>query len=40
MSRVDYDRLIGELEASGVCEPKGRSFHAAYAEDEVQMCAA
>jgi hypothetical protein len=37
MSRKDYDRLIGELEATGVGEPEGRAFHAANGEDEVHM---
>jgi quinol monooxygenase YgiN len=37
MSKQDYERLISELEASGVREPDGRRFHAAYGDDEVQM---
>lgn len=35
MSREDYEKVIGELEKSGVHE--GRLYHAAYGEDEVQM---
>lgn len=35
MSREDYEKVIGELEKSGVQE--GRLYHAAYGEDKVQM---
>jgi len=37
MSREDYDRMIHELEASGLSEPEGRLYHAAYGEDQVEM---
>lgn len=37
MSKSDYERIIGDLEASGVGEPAGRSFHAAYGDDEVHV---
>jgi quinol monooxygenase YgiN len=37
LSRDDYEKLIGELEASGAGEPEGRQFHAAYGDDEVSM---
>ena len=37
MSKEDYDRVIADLEASGAGEPEGRSFHAAYGDDEVHM---
>jgi quinol monooxygenase YgiN len=35
MTREDYDKVIAELQKSGVEE--GRLYHAAYGEDEVQM---
>jgi quinol monooxygenase YgiN len=37
MSKDDYARIIDELEASGLAEPEGRIYHAAYGEDEVHM---
>jgi quinol monooxygenase YgiN len=37
MSKDDYARVVGELEASGLSEPEGRISHAAYGEDEVHM---
>ena len=37
MSKDDYNRAIKELEDSGVGEPEGRSFHAAYGEDNVHV---
>jgi quinol monooxygenase YgiN len=37
MTKADYERVIGELEASGVGEPDGRTFHAAYGDDDVHM---
>jgi hypothetical protein len=37
MSHDDCDQMIKELEAAGVHEPEGRSFHAAYGDDEVSM---
>jgi quinol monooxygenase YgiN len=37
MTRADYERVIGDLEASGAGEPEGRRFHAAYGDDEVYM---
>ena len=37
MSREDYERVIKELEDSGVGEPDGRAFHAAYGDDEVRI---
>jgi quinol monooxygenase YgiN len=37
MSRDEYERVIKDLEDSGVREPKGRSFHAAYGDDRVCM---
>jgi hypothetical protein len=35
MSKDDYSRMIGDLEASGV--PEGRLYHAAYGEDELEI---
>jgi quinol monooxygenase YgiN len=37
MSKEDYVRLIAELRASGLDEPKGRLSHIAYGDDEVRM---
>ena len=37
MSTADYDRVIQDLEDSGVGEPEGRTFHAAYGDDQVRM---
>ena len=37
MSREEYERVIKELQASGCSEPRGRVFHAAYGNDDVQM---
>ncbi len=37
MSKADYERLIAELEASGVHEPEGRLFHAGYGDEDLQM---
>jgi quinol monooxygenase YgiN len=37
MTKADYERTIAQLEASGMGEPEGRLFHAAYGDDEVQM---
>lgn len=37
MSKEDYGRVIDELEASGLSEPQGRLYHAAYGEDQVHM---
>jgi quinol monooxygenase YgiN len=37
MSRADYERVINELQESGVGEPEGRMFHAAYGDNELQM---
>jgi quinol monooxygenase YgiN len=37
MSKQDYERVIGELYASGGGEPEGRLYHAAYGDDEVHM---
>jgi hypothetical protein len=37
VSASDYERIIGDLEASGVGEPEGRRFHAAYGNDGVQV---
>jgi quinol monooxygenase YgiN len=37
MTREDYEKVIGDLEASGAGEPEGRTFHAAYGDDEVHM---
>jgi quinol monooxygenase YgiN len=37
MSKDDYDRVIGELEASGLSQPDGRLYHAAYGQDQVHM---
>jgi hypothetical protein len=34
MSKQDYERVITEL---GGSEPKGRRFHAAYGDDQVQI---
>jgi quinol monooxygenase YgiN len=37
MSKEDYIRLIAELKALGMNEPKGRLSHMAYGDDEVRM---
>lgn len=37
MTRADYEKIMGELEASGAGAPDGRVFHASYGEDEVHM---
>jgi quinol monooxygenase YgiN len=37
MSKDDYDRVIGELEASGLSQPDGRLYHAAYGQDQVHL---
>jgi quinol monooxygenase YgiN len=37
MSKDDYERVISDLEASGLSEPEGRLYHAAYGGDQVQM---
>ncbi|HEY1596128.1 MAG TPA: hypothetical protein VGF74_12075 [Thermoleophilaceae bacterium] len=37
MSRADYERAIADLEASGAGEPDGRTFHAAYGDDDVHL---
>lgn len=37
MSKAEYERVIKDLEDSGVGEPEGRTFHAAYGGDEVCM---
>lgn len=37
MSHADYQRVISDLRESGAGEPEGRSFHAAYGDDEVHM---
>ncbi|HTX08838.1 MAG TPA: hypothetical protein VME22_09515 [Solirubrobacteraceae bacterium] len=37
MSKSDYERIIGDLEASGLSQPAGRRFHAAYGDDEVHV---
>ena len=37
MSKADYERVIKDLEDSGVGEPEGRTFHAAYGGDHVCM---
>lgn len=37
MSRADYERMIKQLEDSGCGEPEGRTFHAAYGDDNVRM---
>jgi quinol monooxygenase YgiN len=37
MSKDDYQRVIGDLEASGLGAPDGRLYHAAYGEDQVHM---
>lgn len=37
MSREDYERLINELEAHGAGDPPGRTFHAAYGEDDLEI---
>jgi quinol monooxygenase YgiN len=37
MSKADYERVIKDLEDSGVGEPEGRTFHAAYGGDQVCM---
>jgi quinol monooxygenase YgiN len=37
MSKEDYEAAIAELSASGVSEPEGRLFHAAYGDDDVHM---
>ena len=37
MTRAEYHRVIKDLEDSGVGEPEGRTFHAAYGGNEVCM---
>jgi quinol monooxygenase YgiN len=37
MTREDYEKVIGELEASGCGEPQGRILHAAYGDDEIRI---
>jgi hypothetical protein len=37
MSKSDYERVIDDLKASGVGQPDGRRFHAAYGDDEVHV---
>ena len=37
MSKAEYERVIKDLEDSGVGEPEGRTFHAAYGGNEVCM---
>jgi hypothetical protein len=37
MSKADYEQVMGDLAASGLGEPEGRLYHAAYGEGEVQM---
>ena len=37
MSKADCERVIKDLEDSGVGEPEGRSFHAAYGGAQVCM---
>lgn len=34
MPKDDYERVIGELEASGLGELDGRLYHAAYGGDD------
>jgi quinol monooxygenase YgiN len=36
MSKDDYQRVLGDLTASGA-EPDGRLYHAAYGDDEVEI---
>ena len=37
MSKDDYERLIGELEASGAAEPEGRLYHAAFGDEDLEI---
>jgi quinol monooxygenase YgiN len=37
MSKQDYERMLAELEASGLSEPEGRLYHAAYGDDGVEI---
>jgi quinol monooxygenase YgiN len=37
MSRDEYNTVIKDLEDAGCGEPEGRSFHAAYGDDQVRM---
>jgi quinol monooxygenase YgiN len=37
MSEDDYQRLIGELEASGAAEPEGQLYHAAFGEEDLEI---
>jgi hypothetical protein len=37
MTKEDYERVIGELQARGAADPDGRVFHTAYGEDPVMM---
>ena len=37
MSRDEYNQVIKDLEDSGAGEPDGRTFHAAYGDDNVCM---
>ena len=37
MTRDDYEKIMGQLEATGSGDPDGRVFHASYGEEEVHM---
>ena len=37
MTKADYEQMIDELEKAGCGEPDGRTFHAAYGDDEVHV---
>jgi quinol monooxygenase YgiN len=37
MTKDDYERLIGDLEASGAGEPEGRLYHAAFGDQELEI---
>ena len=37
MSKADYEQLISELKDDGMNDPEGRTFHAAYGEDDVHI---
>jgi quinol monooxygenase YgiN len=37
MSKDDYERLIGDLEAAGAAEPDGRLYHAAFGDQDLEI---
>jgi quinol monooxygenase YgiN len=37
MTRDDYETIMKQLQETGSGDPEGRTFHAAFGEDEVHM---